>query len=183
MQMSGSLIRKQSFRKKFQGYDPGEVSTFLDEIAGEFDDLVAGHAELSTRVTELETRLADYTSVEKVLQETLTQAQDTSTKTIEHARKEAQLIIRDAELRAAQLLDKSKNDLTALKEQVTILGAKKESIVARLRMLLNSELELVRALDAGEEPAADMDVAEEEDAGEKRNSAEIDDIVKSLDDR
>jgi len=182
MQMSGSLIRKQSFRKKFQGYDPAEVSAFLEEIAGEFDRLRTEQEDLTLKVTELETRLADYTKVETVLQETLARAQDSSSKAVEQARKEAQLIIRDAELRAGQILDKSKNDLTALKEQVTILGAKKESIVARLRMLLNSELELVRALDAGEETAEGVEPAAE--AGERKNdSSEIDDIVKSLDDR
>jgi len=182
MQMSGSLIRKQSFRKKFQGYDPAEVSAFLEEIAGEFDRLRTEQEDLTLKVTELETRLADYTKVETVLQETLARAQDSSSKAVEQARKEAQLIIRDAELRAGQILDKSKNDLTALKEQVTILGAKKESIVARLRMLLNSELELVRALDAGEETAEGEGPAAE--AGERKNdSSEIDDIVKSLDDR
>lgn len=182
MQLSGSQIRKQTFRKKFQGYDPAEVSAFLEEVAGEFDLLRTGREESERKVTELETRLADYTKVETVLQETLTRAQDSSAKAVEQARKEAQLIIRDAELRAAQLLDKSKNDLTALKEQVTILGAKKESIVARLRMLLNSELELVRALDAGEETPEGEGPQESTDDG-KQDSSEIDDIVKSLDDR
>ncbi len=182
MQMSGSQIRKQTFRKKFPGYDQAEVTSFLAEIAGEFDRLRTDHEELSRKVAELETRLADYTKVESMLQQTLAQAQDSSTKAVEHARKEAQLIIRDAELRAAQLLDKSKNDLTALKEQVTILGAKKESIVARLRMLLNSELELVRALDAGEDPPEGAEAPAEGDRG-KNDSSEIDDIVKSLDEK
>ncbi|HLB00781.1 MAG TPA: DivIVA domain-containing protein, partial [Bacteroidota bacterium] len=143
----------------------------------------SGHAELSRRVSELETRLEDARSVETMLGQTLEQARDSSAKAVEHARKEAQLIILDAEQRAAHILDKSKNDLMSLREQVTILGAKKASIVSRLKMLLHSELELVRALDAGDDPGEASDGSEDAVAGDKRDSSEIDDIVKSLDDR
>jgi len=182
MTMSGSLISKQTFRKKFPGFDPAEVSAFLEEVAVEFNTLRSANAELTRKVTELETRLTDYTTVEKALHDTLAQAKDSSARAVEQSRQEAQLIIRDAELRAAQIVDKAKNDLTALKEQVTILGAKKDSIVSRLRMLLHSELELVRALSAGDEPEGSPETPAPGPA-EVRKSSEIDDIVKSLDDR
>jgi cell division initiation protein len=170
MQTNGSVIRKQTFAKKFQGLDQAEVSRFLEEVAADFDRLLAENAELSRKVTELETSLKDFRSVEKALQQTLVQAQDSTARAVDNARKEAQLIIQDAELKGAQIVDKSRNELSVLKEQITILGAKKESIVARLKMLLHSELELVKALEAGEAPERPTGAA-----------TEIDDIVRSLD--
>ena len=179
MQLSSGAIRKQSFRKKFQGFDPAEVSAFLEEISGEFDRLEKENIALSQKAVELETQLKDFRSVEKALQQTLIQAQDSTAKNVEHSRKEAQLIIRDAEMKAARIVEKSRNALTVLREQITILGAKKESIVARLKMLLNSELDLVKALEVNENPAGAP--PSEEDPKEEGKVTEIDDIVKSLD--
>ena len=179
MQMNGPVIRKQTFRKKFQGVDQTEVSVFLEDVAGDFDRLQAENAELSRKVTELETQLKDFRSVEKVMQQTLMQVQDSTVKVVENARKEAQLIIQDAELKGAQIIEKSRSELTVLKEQLTILGAKKESIVARLKMLLHSELDLVRALEAGSEPSR---LREDEPPPQQGGRAtEVDDIMKSLD--
>lgn len=178
--MNGSAIRKQSFKKKFQGADQEEVSRFLEEVAGEFDRMALENADLARRVTELDTQLKDFRSVEKALQQTLLQAQDSTAKAVDNARREAQLIIQDAELKGAQIVEKSRNELSALKEHVTILGAKKESIVARLKMLLHSELDLVKALEAGDKDPAPP--SEEPPAAAPRRAAEIDDIMKSLED-
>ncbi len=179
MQMNGMVIRKQTFRKRLQGVDQAEVARFLEEVASDFDRLQAENAELSRQVTELGTQLKDFRSVEKALQQTLIQAQDSTAKAVDHARKEAQLIIQDAELKGSQLIERSRNELMSLKEQITILGAKKESIVSRLKMLLHSELELVRALEAGNEPPAPP--ADGAPAARRGRSAEIDEIVRGLD--
>ncbi len=179
MQMNGMVIRKQTFRKKFQGLDQAEVSRFLEEVASDFDHLQAENAELSRQVTELSTQLMDFRSVEKALQQTLIQAQESTAKAVDHARKEAQLIIQDAEVKGSQLIERSRNELTSLKEQITILGAKKESIVTRLKMLLHSELELVRALEAGNEP--DRPRPDGAPAEREERSSEIDEIVRGLD--
>lgn len=179
MQLTSGVIRKQNFRKKLQGFDAAEVSAFLEEAAGEFERLENENLSLSRKVIELETQLKDYRSVEKALQQTLIQAQDSTAKAVEHARKEAQLIIQDAEMKAAGIVEKSRNDLTVLREQITILGAKKESIVSRLKMLLNSELDLVKALEVEENPAAPRPGSEQSSGAE--TVSEIDTIMKNLD--
>jgi cell division initiation protein len=176
--MNGSAIRKQTFRKKFPGADPEEVSRFLEETAAEFDRMATENAELARRVTELDTQLKDFRSVEKALQQTLAQAQDSTARAVENARREAQLIIQDAELKGAQIVEKSRGELAALREQVTILSARKESIVRRLKMLLHSELDLLKALESGAEAPAQP--AEDQGAPAQGRSAEIDDIMKSL---
>ncbi len=179
MQMNGMVIRKQTFRKRLQGVDQAEVARFLEEVASDFDRLQSENADLARQVTELGTQLKDFRSVEKALQQTLIQAQDSTAKAVDHARKEAQLIIQDAELKGSQLIERSRNELTSLREQISILGAKKESIVARLKMLLHSELELVRALEAGTDPP--QPAADGAPAPREGRASEIDDIVRGLD--
>jgi cell division initiation protein len=179
MALNGTAIRKQTFRKKLQGFDQAEVARFLDEAAAEVDRLAAENADLSRRVTEAETQLKDFRSVEKALQQTLLQAQDSTARSIEQARKEAQLIIQDAEMKGAGIVERSRGELAGLKEQITVLAAKRESLVSRLRTLLASELDMVNALEPADAPRAFSGADGPSSAGE--GSTEIDDIVKSLD--
>lgn len=179
--MKGATIRKQTFRKKFQGVDPDEVAKVLDEVAAEVDRLTAENAELTRRAAESEAQLKDYRQVEKALQQTLLQGQESAAKSVDQARREAQMIIQDAEAKGAAIVEKSRAELASLREQVTIISAKRESLVNRLRTLLTSELETLDSLGAPDTaPAGDAAPGE---AVETRAAAtdDIDDIVSSLD--
>ena len=179
MKLTPFDIRKHEFAKTFRGCDPAEVNMFLEQVAAEIDEEAKQNMELTQKMIGLEAQLTSYTSVEKAMQQTFMQAQETSGKAIEHSRKEAQLIIQEAEMKASQIVDKARNELIGLKEQVTILKAKKDSIVTRLKMLLNSELDLLKALEVDEGPQSPggNDLAQEQ----SRTQLEIEDILKSLD--
>ena len=177
MKLTAMDIKRQEFKKAFRGYDSIEVDTFLDMIASELDELTKTNKELQNKVTETQTQLQDYKSMEKTLQATLMQAQDVSQKEVENAKREAQLVIKEAELKASQILDKTRNDHTRLKEDIAILKAKKNTIAARLKLLLNSELELIRALDVDEA----ILLTDEKDQQPTKDQAEYDDIARSID--
>jgi len=177
MKLTAMDIKRQEFKKAFRGYDSVEVDTFLDMIASELDELTKTNKELQNKVTETQTQLQDYKSMEKTLQATLMQAQDVSQKEVENAKREAQLVIKEAELKASQILDKTRNDHTRLKEDIAILKAKKNTIAARLKLLLNSELELIRALDVDEA----ILLTDEKDQQPTKDQAEYDDIARSID--
>lgn len=177
MKLSPLEIRKQEFSKSFRGYDPNEVKAFLDMVATEFDEMNTMITTLTAKNAELETSLQNYKSVEHAIQQTLMQAQETSGRAIENARKEAQLLLHETELKASQMLDKARNDLTSLKEQFTILKAKKDSIVSRLKMLLNSELELIKALEVDEQMQTSSTSSKQDYT---QQHAEIEEIIKSI---
>ncbi|MBI5020044.1 MAG: DivIVA domain-containing protein [Ignavibacteriales bacterium] len=178
MNISVSEIRSHKFNTKLSGFDKAEVSAFLSKIADEMNELNKINGKLSEKVIELETRLKDYQTIEKALQQTLMQGQETAGKTVEIARKEAQLILQEAEVKASQILDKARTELTSTKEQITILKAKKDSIVSRMRMLLNSELELIKALEFDEKIGGGIEMEAKSPTVEK--SAEIDEIIKQI---
>ena len=177
MKLTSIDLKKQEFKKVLRGYDPVEVDTFLDMIAEELEDLQRTNKELQTKLTELQTQLQDYKSMEKTLQATLMQAQDVSAKSIENAKREGQLIIQDAELKATQILDKARSENTRLKEEIEILKAKKNTLAGRLKLLLNSELELIRALEVDEEIIRTQNP--EKDT--TKDESEINEIVKYID--
>jgi cell division initiation protein len=178
MGLSISEIRSHKFRTKFSGLDPAEVSAFLSRIADELSEARKNNDDLSKKVLEFETRLKDYQSIEKALQQTLMQGQETAGKTVEIARKESQLILQEAEIKSAQILEKARTDLNLLNEQITILKAKKNSIGARLKMVLKSELDLIKALEVDEEIRNPKDEDNSPPSGIMKT--EIDEILKHL---
>jgi cell division initiation protein len=177
MKLTAMDVKKQEFKKVFRGFDTVEVETFLEMIADELDELTKANKDLQNKIVETTTQLQDYRSMEKTLQATLMQAQDVSQKEVENAKREAQLVIHESELKASQILDKARNDHTRLKEEIAILKAKKNTIGARLKLLLNSELELIRALEVDEE----ILFTDEKDKQPTNDQAEYDDIARSID--
>jgi cell division initiation protein len=175
MKLTPLDIKKQEFKKVLRGYDPVEVDSFLDMMSNEFAELLRQTKEMSTQLVEFETQLRDYRQIEKTLQQTLMQAQEASGRAIENSRKEGQLIVQEAELKANQLLDRARIDLSKTKEEIATLRSKKESIVSRLKVLLNSEVELIKALEAD-----DDELAKDLSRGTGKDSIEIDEIIKKL---
>lgn len=175
MKLTPLEIRRQQFKKVLRGYDPVEVDTFLEMISSEVEAYIKENKKLQEKVMELEVQLRDYKNMEKTLQQTLMQAQEASGKSIENSRKEAQLIVQEAELKAQQILDKARQDFSHIKDEISGLKARKESIISRLKVLLSSEIELIKALELDEEV-----VQRDPSLGTGKDYLEVDDILKKL---
>jgi len=175
MKLTPLDIKKQEFKKVLRGYDPVEVDSFLDMMSNEFAELLKQCKDMNQQLVEFDTQLRDYRQMEKTLQQTLMQAQEASGRSIENSRKEAQLIIQEAELKGNQLLDRARMDLMKTKEEIAHLRSKKEAIVSRLKVLLNSEVELIKSLEVD-----DDELAKDLSKGTGKDSIEIDEIMKKL---
>jgi len=178
MRLTPLDIKKQEFKKVMRGYDPVEVDTFMDMVANEFEDLLRQQKEMRDRTVELETQLKDYRQIEKTLQQTLLQAQEATGKTYEAARREAELISREAEMKAAKIVEQANSDLARMNNELIQLKGRKESLVGRLRVLLSSELDLIKALDMGGDSLEGSNGSQ----GTGKDSIRLEDILKNIDD-
>lgn len=178
MKLTPLDIRKQEFKKVMRGYDPVEVDTFMDMVAREFEDLLKQQKEARDQAAELATQLKDYRQIEKTLQQTLLQAQETGGKLYENARKEAELILRDAEMRGAKILEQANADLFRLNNEIQELRGRRASLINRLRVLLSSELDLLKSLELGGDPVLD----DSESHGTGKESIELEGVLKNLED-
>ena len=176
MKITPLEIKRQQFKKVMRGYDPVEVETFLDMLSNDMEEQLRSTKDLRDRTIELETQLADYKNMEKTLQQTLMQAQEASGRSIENSRKEADLIMKEAELKAAQIIDKARLDFSRIKEQISSLKARKQSVISRLKVLLSSEIDLIRALEIDEEDRPSQDGSK----GTGKDNLELDSILKNL---
>jgi len=176
MKLTPLDIKKQEFKKVLRGYDTVEVDTFMDMMANEFEDMLRAQKEMRDRIVELEIQLKDYRQIEKTLQQTLMQVQETTGRTYESARKEAEVIVREAEQKATRLLEQASGDLQRMNVEVMHLQSRKESIIARLRVLLSSELDLIKAMELG----SVGDLTSSPSLGTGKESLDVDRVLRNL---
>jgi cell division initiation protein len=177
MKLTPLEIRKQQFKKVMRGYDPVEVDTFIELAATDFEEALKQQKEMREKEIALETQLVDYKSIEKSLQQTLLQAQEVSGKATEAARREADGIVRDAEARAAAIVENATREFTRLNNDVAELKIRRDSLIARLRVLLSAELELLKTLDE----TAVRSVDPPPSLGTGKDKLDVDSIVTALD--
>lgn len=177
MKLTPLDVRKQEFKKVMRGYDSVEVDTFMEMVAAELEEALKQQKDARERIIELETQLKDYRQIEKTLQQTLLQAQEATGRTYESARRESEVIQREAESKAAKIVEQANSDLAKINNELLRLAARKDSLIGRLRVLLSSELDLLKTLDMG----GPEDLTSSSSLGTGKESVEIESILKNID--
>ena len=119
MRMTATDIRQQQFAVKlFRGFDPQEVDAFLEEMADEFEELTRENALLKEQLVQLEEKSKGVEGREKTLQETLVTTQKIAEEFKENSRREAELILREAHLRAEKVMQDTREEHAKLTAEV-----------------------------------------------------------------
>jgi len=139
-------IKNQEFKRVMRGYDTVEVDTFIELVADKYQELLNENERISKQNVVFETELTNYKDVEKTLKQTLKNVQENSQMTKENSAKEAGLIKKEAELAAAQMLEKARLQVFKMKEEMVRLQNQKHSFISRLRHVLASQMELLEVL-------------------------------------
>ena len=150
MKISPLEIEQQSFNKAFRGYDPVEVTTYLEMLAGEFEGLIVENAELKEKMKEFSARLKSYQELEQTLQDTLLTSQKTAEDTKRNVEKEADLIIKEAHLESERMLEEAKLRLTDLNRKISDLQMSKERYVSEFKAFLSAQWHLLENIESGE---------------------------------
>ncbi len=147
MKLTPLDVRKQEFRKTLRGFDPIEVQTFLEMVAEEYEQVLEDNKQINRRIIELETKLKDYQETEKNLRETLLNVQEVKKQSEESSRRQADLLIKEAELKALEIVENARKQARQMRDEVNILRTQKESFINRLRQILISQIELLGVLE------------------------------------
>jgi cell division initiation protein len=143
MKLTPLDIRHKEFKRGMRGYVDEEVDEFLDQIADEFERLFKDNIDLGERVENLEEQVTRYRRIEETLQKTLVSAQQSAEELKQNATKEGQLILRDAELKARQMVNESYADKQRIEGSLTKLRGVEEEFRIRFRQLLEGFLKQV----------------------------------------
>jgi cell division initiation protein len=136
-------ITRREFRRIMRGWDPDEVRTFLEGVADELELAVKEAAVRDERIQKLEGQVAGYQEREETLRKTLYSAQHLTEQLKESAKREADLIRREAELQAATLLEQAHRQAGELQAQIADLKRQKQLFEARLRAALKLHMDLL----------------------------------------
>lgn len=147
-------IEKQEFTRKMRGYDPDEVKLFLRAVAEEVERVNLENATLREEKGGLTQRIDDFKDRERTLQETLVTAQRMSAELKDQSRQEADLLIREARVKAERLLEQAQDQLHSLDNEIGRLRLEKEAFENRLRAAIEEHLSL---LDLRKQERADTD--------------------------
>jgi cell division initiation protein len=96
-------IQKREFSRRWKGLDPQEVQHFLLEAAEDMEMLARENADLETRIRALQQENEEHRERERILKQTLLSAQQASEDIRGAARKEAELVVREAQDSAEKL--------------------------------------------------------------------------------
>jgi cell division initiation protein len=136
-------IRRKEFKRSMRGYSDEEVDIFLDEVADEFERLFQENMELHDRMQRLEEQIAGHAQMKDALEKTLISAQLQSDETRANARKESELILRDAELKARGIVNDSYGETQRVQQALIQLKHLEEDFRFKFRSLLEGHLKLL----------------------------------------
>jgi cell division initiation protein len=137
-------IHNQEFRRVLRGYSEDEVDDFLDRVVADFETLLKENAQLRQEVDELKARVEQYRQLENTLHNALIVAQETAEEVKQSARKEAQLIIREAEEEAARIQRLAEQRVQEAEERLVALHREITAFRAQIRSQLEAQLEVLR---------------------------------------
>lgn len=149
MKISPLDIQQQQFKgKMFGGLDQEDVDAFLQSVASEMENLIRENNELKEQQALHNREMLEISEREKELREVMLAAQRITEDMKNNARKEAELIITEAELKAERLVADSERQLGELKARIEDVRRQKVQFEMSLKSLLNS---FARQL-SGDEP-------------------------------
>ena len=143
-------IQKQTFARVLKGYNVDEVRAYLHLIAEEIERLVKDVDRLARENAHLREDLDDHSHRERILKDTLLSAQKVSEDVKTNARKEAELIVKDAELLAERVVSQAMQRVGDLERNILDLKLERRSARQKLQTTLETMQQLL-ALDAEQE--------------------------------
>ncbi|MDB5084317.1 MAG: cell division protein DivIVA [Bacilli bacterium] len=138
-------IHNKEFTRSFKGYNEDQVNEFLDHVIKDFEQLIREKQSLEERVAQVEERLSHYQRIEDSLSKSLILAQDTAEEVKQNARKEAQLIVKEAEKNADRIINDSLTKSRKVTMEVDEVRNQAHVFRTRFRSLMQAQLEMLEA--------------------------------------
>lgn len=153
-------IHNKTFSKGLRGYAAEEVDQFLQDVVGDYEKVYREHREMEEVVDALRSKLKSYETMESTMTSTLMMAQETAENVKINARKEAELILANAESEKSRLLREAAESVRQAQQKYDQIVTEINIYRAKLRSLLESEIALVEQMVPDREVSVETNVAE-----------------------
>jgi cell division initiation protein len=153
MKLTPLDIQQQQFRTTLGGFDKKEVDAFLDLVATAFEDLLRDNHAQRDELTRKEAALEEHRERERTLKETMITATRISEDIKQGARKEAEIVIKQAELQAEQIIQNAHTRLMRVMEDIDELRRQKAQFESQLQSIISTHQKLLDAVSERETPS------------------------------
>ena len=144
-------IQQQQFKVKFRGFDVREVDRFLEYLSETFGALLDENKTHKERVRRLKLEMQGF----KEREETFKRAMLNSQKIVEqmkiNARKSAEIIIAEAEVKAEKILNRAHTRLSQLHDDIFELKRQRIQIEVQINSILDAHSKLLEVSKEGME--------------------------------
>jgi cell division initiation protein len=128
---------------KFRGFDVEEVYSFLEIIREEMEDLMRENANAKETIQRMENQLKEHRDLETTLRETLLTAQQMVEDYKTNARKEAELLVKEAELRADSMLKEAQENVIKIHEDIVDLKGIRRHFKEEMKRMVESHMKMI----------------------------------------
>lgn len=135
-------IHNKEFKKGFRGYAEEDVDAFMESLAADYEKVYREYCELKERCESLQDKLSQYEKMEATMNSTLMLAQQTAENVKVAARKEAELILQEAENKKKQMVDETALNMQTTQQELDTLKAQANGFRAKCKAILTSQLRL-----------------------------------------
>jgi DivIVA domain-containing protein len=150
-------VRRYDFRTALRGYEREHVDQFREQVATELERLGRLNADLETKVRAFAEQLGSFRERDSALNDALVSAQKFRAEIREQAEKESELILREARVEAARIIDGARANVRSIEEEFASIERMRRGYLAQLRMHVERQLADITAaesMNAGEDGAA-----------------------------
>jgi len=136
-------IQQKQFPIRFRGFDVEEVYAFLEVVREEMEELTRESSVLKENLYRMENQLKDFRDMEGTLRETLLTAQQMVDDYKTNSLKEAELLHREAEIKAERLLSVAHEKVVKIHEDIVDMKGIRRHFKEELRRLIESHLRML----------------------------------------
>ncbi len=136
-------IQQKQFPMKFRGFDVEEVYAFLEVIREEMEELLRENASLKENVQRAANHIKEYKDMEETLRETLMTAQQMVEDYKTNARQEAELLIKEVEIRSDELIKDAQEKVIKIHEDIVDLKGIRRHFKEELKRLIESHTRML----------------------------------------
>ena len=181
-------IENKVFKRGMRGYDVEEVESFLQEVCDSYEKLYKENLVAKERISMLSDAVKQYKSMEDTLQNALAVAQRSGEDVKKNAYGKAEVILKDAENQAAEIINHSAQEVAKVTYQFEQMKRSVEVFRAKVVSLLNAQLDIIKdysTIQIDEETLREAKAGYEktlpdaEEKAEEQNTAELPGIVKN----
>lgn len=151
-------VQQKQFHVRFRGFDAHEVDSFLEQISESLEELCRENNLQQEEIQRLKRELQQHEEREKTFKRAMMNTQKVLDEMKANAKKEAKLVVSEAEVKAEKILNTAHNRLAQIHEDIAELKRQRvqfevqfRSILETYAKLLDVDKEEVEALEAAED--------------------------------